>query len=297
MIREEIVAMKNDVIKYVISACFLGRILVTQTNQGICAVILANSETGLLEALKQQYLNVELKPEQELLTPSLEAILNHLKGKQTQLNSPLDIRGTTFQQQVWQYLQTIPYGSTRTYQEIAQALNKPTASRAVAQACAKNPAALIIPCHRVIKTDGSLGGYHWGEERKKALIEWEQNIKAQQEHQENCSLWTNSTRRRYFLIPDHQQLPTGDFIIHNLTNESKQVELKVITNWEITRKQAQPYIEAGLNQVWQQAKTAFSTLTNFATAKDKQVPCCRWWNRSAAEQTPGCHCSHAGSAI
>lgn len=275
---------ESNTIRYAIANCFLDNLLVAQTDQGICAVSFGNSETELLETLNQQYPDVARNRDEELLDSFVGVILNYLEGKQTKLNLPIDIQSTAFQQKVWQHLQTIPYGSTRTYQEIAQALNKPTASRAVAQACAKNPVALIIPCHRVIKTDRTLGGYRWGEERKKALIEWEQNIKAQQEHQENCSLWTNSTRRRYFLIPDHQQLPTGDFIIYNLTNESKQVELKAITNWEITRKQAQPYIEAGLNQVWQQAKTAFSTFTNFATAAEGKTPSAD--NTSQASKNP-----------
>jgi O-6-methylguanine DNA methyltransferase len=156
---------KNKSIRYAIASCFLGKILVAQTDRGICTVSLGNSGTELLETLKQQYPEVELNCNKELLTLSVEVILNYLKHKQTQLNLLLDIQGTPFQQQVWQHLQTIPYGSTRTYQEIAQALHKPTATCAVAQACAKNPIALIIPCHRVVRTDGTLGGYRWGEER------------------------------------------------------------------------------------------------------------------------------------
>jgi O-6-methylguanine DNA methyltransferase len=263
---------KTKHIRYAIANSFLGKLLVGQTDQGICTVSLGDSETELLEILKRQYPGVELKHDQELIAPSLEVILNYLKNQQTQLNLSLDVQGTPFQQQVWQHLQTIPSGSTRTYKEIAQALEKPTATRAVAQACAKNPVALIIPCHRVIRSDGNLGGYRWGEERKKALLEWEQKVKSGQETQEDCSLWTNTTHRRYFLIPNQQQLPTGNFTIRNLRNESQEVELKAITNWEINTAQAQLYIEVELTKAWQQTKKAFSTFTNFATAAKGQTP-------------------------
>ncbi len=263
---------KINTIKYAIANSFLGNLLVGQTNQGICTVSLGDSETELLETLKQQRPEVELNRDQELLAPSLEVISNYLKNQQTQLNLPLDIQGTPFQQQVWQHLQTIPLGSTRTYKEIAQALNKPTATRAVAQACAKNPVALIIPCHRVIRSDGNLGGYRWAEARKKALLESEQKAKSEQENLEDYSLWTNTTRRRYFLIPNQQQLPTGNFTIRNFRNESKEVELQAITDWEISTAQAQPYIEAELSKAWQQ--------TNHAGGDDGQ-PIQRPWTAGA----------------
>ncbi|MEQ8972640.1 MAG: methylated-DNA--[protein]-cysteine S-methyltransferase [Coleofasciculus sp. C1-SOL-03] len=264
------------------NSLFLWRMVQTKLDLSICAVSFGNSETELLETLRQQYPKVELNCNKELLTLSVEVILNYLKHKQTQLNLLLDIQGTPFQQQVWQHLQTIPYGSTRTYQEIAQALNKPTATCAVAQACAKNPIALIIPCHRVVRTDGTLGGYRWGEERKKALLELEQTVKSQQETSEKYSLWTNSTSRRYFLIPNNQLLSPGNFTIRNLTNESKEVELKAITNWEITTEQAQPYIEVKLTKAWQKTKNALSTLTNLATAAQGKMPSV---NNSSETQT------------
>jgi len=96
--------------------------------------------------------------------------LNHLKSGAPVNGLPLDVLGTPFQRQVWQALQTIPVGERRTYAEVAAALGKPTAARAVANACAANPAALVIPCHRVVRHDGSLGGYRWGLERKQALL-------------------------------------------------------------------------------------------------------------------------------
>jgi AraC family transcriptional regulator of adaptative response/methylated-DNA-[protein]-cysteine methyltransferase len=110
------------------------------------------------------------------LSPWVAVILKHLRGEEPHLDLPLDVRATAFQRRVWQALQAIPYGSTRTYSAIAKAIGKPTAVRAVARACATNPASLVIPCHRVIREDGALGGYRWGIERKKRLLEQESRV-------------------------------------------------------------------------------------------------------------------------
>src|SRR5439155_1548580 len=104
------------------------------------------------------------------LEDSVTAILAYLDGSEPSLALPLDIRATAFQRRVWQELQRIPYGETRSYADVARRIGSPTASRAVARACATNPAALIIPCHRVIREDGDLGGYRWGVERKRSLL-------------------------------------------------------------------------------------------------------------------------------
>ena len=103
------------------------------------------------------------------------AILAYLDGREPDLALPLDIRATAFQRRVWQELQKIPFGQTRTYGEIARRIGQPTATRAVARACATNPTALVIPCHRVIKEGGDLGGYRWGVDRKKVLLERERD--------------------------------------------------------------------------------------------------------------------------
>ena len=99
--------------------------------------------------------------------------MEYLEGRQPDLNLPLDVRATAFQHRVWQLLQTIPYGETRTYQEVAQEMGLKNSSRAVGGACASNPTALIVPCHRVLRTGGALGGYRWGLERKEALLAME----------------------------------------------------------------------------------------------------------------------------
>ncbi|MGI8687814.1 MAG: methylated-DNA--[protein]-cysteine S-methyltransferase [Thermomicrobiales bacterium] len=100
----------------------------------------------------------------------MEAIIRHLQGQEPHLDLPLDVQATAFQWRVWEALQTIPYGSTRSYGEIARAIGQPTAARAVAQACATNRVALAIPCHRVVREDGAIGGYRWGIERKRTLL-------------------------------------------------------------------------------------------------------------------------------
>ncbi len=105
--------------------------------------------------------------------PGPKNIVQHLEGRQAQLNLPLDIRATAFQMRVWRELQSIPYGATRSYGEIATAIGQPSATRAVARACATNPVAVVIPCHRVVRGDRSLGGYRWGIHRKQQLLELE----------------------------------------------------------------------------------------------------------------------------
>jgi AraC family transcriptional regulator, regulatory protein of adaptative response / methylated-DNA-[protein]-cysteine methyltransferase len=107
------------------------------------------------------------------LRQPVEKVLNHLTNKEPQLDLPLDIRSTAFQRQVWEQLRAIPYGQTVSYGEVAKALGKPGAVRAVGRACATNPVALVIPCHRVVREDRSLGGYRWGLERKQQLLDRE----------------------------------------------------------------------------------------------------------------------------
>jgi AraC family transcriptional regulator of adaptative response/methylated-DNA-[protein]-cysteine methyltransferase len=104
----------------------------------------------------------------------LLSIVKHLRGGEEHLDLPLDVEATVFQRRVWQELQKIPYGTTRTYSQVAKALGQPTAARAVARACATNPVSIVVPCHRVVRAGGQLAGYRWGLERKQALIEQEQ---------------------------------------------------------------------------------------------------------------------------
>jgi len=164
---------KEVVIDYATTKSPLGYLLVAATNKGLCAVRLGNTIGALEDDLKNEYSAAEIRKSAGALDNALQQIVEHLEGKQPKLSLPLDIRATAFQRQVWQALQSIPYGSTRSYGEVAKAIGQPKAVRAVARACATNPVALVIPCHRVIRGNESLGGYRWGIERKKKLLEKE----------------------------------------------------------------------------------------------------------------------------
>ena len=148
----------------------LGRLLVAATERGICAVSLGTGDTKLEEGLRAEYPEAEIRREDARLRPSIAAILNFLVGSEPDLSLPLDLRATGFQWRVWQELRRIPRGETASYSQIAAAIGQPKAVRAVANACANNRVALVIPCHRAIREDGGLGGYRWGMERKEKLL-------------------------------------------------------------------------------------------------------------------------------
>ncbi len=162
---------KEVVIDYATTKSPLGYLLVAATDKGLCAVRLGDTISALEEDLKNEYSAADIRKSSGPLDNALQQIVAHLEGKQPKLSLPLDIRATAFQRQVWQALQAIPYGVTRSYGEVAKAIGQPRAVRAVARACATNPVALVIPCHRVIREDKSLGGYRWGIERKRKLLE------------------------------------------------------------------------------------------------------------------------------
>lgn len=151
----------------------LGRLLVAATARGVCAVYMGDRDGPLITALAGEYPRAEIRRDEEGLGRWAAEVLNHLKGKQRRLDLPLDLQATSFQQRVWQELQSIPYGETRTYRQVAERLGRPTATRAVARACATNPVSLVIPCHRVVREDGGLAGYRWGVQRKQALLDKE----------------------------------------------------------------------------------------------------------------------------
>lgn len=163
-------------IVYSIVACDLGYLLVATTDKGICAVKIGDRKQNLIATLTQEFSRANIIRE-DIDKNWIESILNIIAGKEADSNLPLDIRGTSFQQQVWQELQKIPWGETRTYREIANNLGKPKATRAIGNACGANPVAVIIPCHRVVRSDGSLGGYCWGIERKQKLLDKETLLK------------------------------------------------------------------------------------------------------------------------
>ena len=149
----------------------LGYVLVAATERGVAAVRFGDSEQAIEADFIREYPKAELTRDDEQLSPWVNLLLLSLQGQPSSEQISLDVHGTTFQWKVWQALRAIPVGQTRSYQEIAQAIGQPTASRAVAQACATNPVAVFIPCHRVIRNNGQLGGYHWGIERKQKLLE------------------------------------------------------------------------------------------------------------------------------
>jgi AraC family transcriptional regulator of adaptative response/methylated-DNA-[protein]-cysteine methyltransferase len=163
---------KGTSIRYAIEPCTLGYVLIGTTERGVCSVMLGDSPALLVEALYDEYPAAVITPDDDLSEP-IDAVLRYLEGNPVRIDLPLDVRATAFQQRVWDALRDIPYGVTHTYTEIAREIGKPEAVRAVANACAANQVALIIPCHRVVREDGTLGGYKWGIERKCALLNQE----------------------------------------------------------------------------------------------------------------------------
>jgi len=161
-------------IRYAIADSPLGRMLIAATDRGVCAIQFARSDGELIEGLKREFPFATRKPDEGGLQAWVAALLSKMTGRELNAALPLDIRATAFQRRVWTYLQSIPFGATRSYGQVAKAIGQPSASRAVARACATNPVAVAIPCHRVVREDGNISGYRWGVERKKTLLEMEQ---------------------------------------------------------------------------------------------------------------------------
>lgn len=148
----------------------LGRVLVAATSRGICFVSLGDGEERVVQALGDEFPQAERVRDDAILGPFLQAVLERLEGRESHQELPLDIRATAFQRRVWDELRKIPVGETVTYTELARRIGRPRAVRAVAGACARNNVAVVIPCHRVVRSDGGLGGYRWGIERKRRLL-------------------------------------------------------------------------------------------------------------------------------
>jgi AraC family transcriptional regulator of adaptative response/methylated-DNA-[protein]-cysteine methyltransferase len=161
-------------IRYTIVATKLGKALIASTERGLCAVQFGESAASLERGLKAEFTAAQITRDDQALKPLAAQIEKFLEGARLSFDMPLDVQGTAFQQLVWRALREIPYGETRSYAEIAKEIGKPEAVRAVANACASNRAALVIPCHRVVQKSGKLAGYRWGVERKQALLETEQ---------------------------------------------------------------------------------------------------------------------------
>lgn len=168
----------NMPIRFAIGECSLGSILVASSERGVCAISLGDDPQALIEDLQRRFRKSELTGGDADYERQIAQVVGFVERPATGLDLPLDIRGTAFQQRVWQALREIPAGETRSYTDVAKRIGKPGAVRAVAQACAANALAIAIPCHRVVRSDGSLSGYRWGVERKRTLLQRE----AQDEH-------------------------------------------------------------------------------------------------------------------
>lgn len=161
------------IIYFAIGQCSLGAILVAQSERGICAILLGDDADELARDLQDRFPNAELIGGDTQFERVVAAVVGFVENPNIGFDLPLDIRGTAFQQRVWQALREIPVGTTASYTDIANRIGAPKAVRAVAGACAANALAVAIPCHRVVRSDGNLSGYRWGVERKRALLKKE----------------------------------------------------------------------------------------------------------------------------
>lgn len=166
----------GEAIRVSIRTCSLGLILIAATQRGICTIEFGDDEAVLTNRLTARFPNAVLLTTDPQFDDWLERVLSYIEAPKKALDLPLDIRGTVFQQQVWKALQEIPVGTTASYSEVAEKINKPKAVRAVATACASNILAVAIPCHRVVRGNGELSGYRWGLERKRKLLDTEMQL-------------------------------------------------------------------------------------------------------------------------
>jgi AraC family transcriptional regulator of adaptative response/methylated-DNA-[protein]-cysteine methyltransferase len=157
-------------IRFTTGRSALGSVLVAATDKGICAVSLRESDEGAGDSLRARFPRAKIDKDDAALKPALDLVLARIAGRQLDDALPLDLQGTDFQREVWNQLLAIPAGKTRTYLDVAQAIHRPKATRAVAQACGANPVAVVVPCHRVVMSDGSIGGYSGLPGVKKALL-------------------------------------------------------------------------------------------------------------------------------
>ena len=164
-------------IAYAEAETVLGLMMIGATDRGLCFLQFGEDKEALLEGLRAEYPRARLVPMADPAPPEfrqwIERLNQHLEGQAVDLRLPIHVRATAFQIKVWKYLQSIPSGQVQSYTEVAEAIGQPKAARAVARACASNRVAIAIPCHRVIRGDGVLGGYKWGLARKRSLIDTE----------------------------------------------------------------------------------------------------------------------------
>jgi AraC family transcriptional regulator of adaptative response/methylated-DNA-[protein]-cysteine methyltransferase len=164
----------GTVIRFAVGECSLGSILVAATDKGVCAIELGDDPQRLVRGFQDRFRNARLIGGDQKFEQQVAKVVGFVEAPRRGLELPLDIRGTAFQQRVWNAIRAIPAGSTASYSELAKRIGAPKAVRAVAQACASNAIALAIPCHRVVRSDGSTSGYRWGVARKRALLAREQ---------------------------------------------------------------------------------------------------------------------------
>jgi len=163
----------GNVIRFAVGECSLGAILVAATTKGVCAIEFGNDPEMLVRALQDRFPRAQLLGGDKAFERLVAEVVGFVEAPARGLDLPLDIRGTAFQQRVWKAIRDIPAGSTASYRDLANRIGAPKAVRAVAQACGANAIAVAIPCHRVVRTDGSTSGYRWGVERKRALLDRE----------------------------------------------------------------------------------------------------------------------------
>jgi AraC family transcriptional regulator of adaptative response/methylated-DNA-[protein]-cysteine methyltransferase len=163
----------NGVIRFAFGESSVGSILVAKSGQGVCAILLGDDRLDLAKELRRRFPQSTLVEGPEDLQDHVAEVIAFVDTPAKDLDLPLDLRGTAFQRRVWQALRDIPTGKTASYTEVAELIGLPKSARAVAQACAANPIALAVPCHRVVRNDGALSGYRWGVERKRVLLERE----------------------------------------------------------------------------------------------------------------------------
>jgi AraC family transcriptional regulator, regulatory protein of adaptative response / methylated-DNA-[protein]-cysteine methyltransferase len=157
-------------IRYAIVTCDMGYLLAATTDRGICKISLGDTPSALEQELCDEFPQAQLIMDEARLAYATAAIIAFIVGARPALDLPLDVRATAFQRRVWEALRQIPYGETRSYEELAAMIQQPSAARAVGKACAKNPVALAIPCHRIVRKDGNMGGYRWGLKRKEKFL-------------------------------------------------------------------------------------------------------------------------------
>lgn len=164
-------------IRYTTLESPVGRMLIAATEKGVCSIQFGSSEHDLLRELRREFPRSTLRRGEVVLRRWVRALLSQMYGKPGVADLPLDIQATAFQRRVWEHLRSIPYGKTESYAEVARSIGQPTATRAVARACGSNPVVVAIPCHRVVRGDGSLGGYRWGRQRKQRLLRMEKGAR------------------------------------------------------------------------------------------------------------------------